>query len=73
MAEIDTSRFKSTKGDKNLIEASCASCEFNMGVCAGYGERAYKYGEEITDDTKVCTDWGISLAAFVQQEKANGR
>jgi len=73
MIEIDFSRFKAEIGDKYLVKANCASCEFNMGVCAGYGEGAYEYGEVITDNTKVCTDWGISLNAFIEQERANGR
>ncbi len=46
------------------LEKQCKTCEFNFnGVCAGHAN-TYKYGEEITDDTKTCEDWGASLDYF---------
>ena len=42
----------------------CKTCEFNFsGICAGHGS-TYKYGEQITDDTKGCEGWGASLEYF---------
>jgi len=46
------------------LEKQCKTCEFNFsGTCAGHGS-TYKYGEQITDDTKVCEDWSASLEYF---------
>lgn len=74
-------RMKTNLGDK-LVEQSCATCEFNFGsVCAGYGTRTDNgkktYGMSM-DKAKVmfpegCDDYGISLHAFIEQEKLNGR
>ena len=65
-----------------MIKRSCSICEFNFGtVCAGYGTRTDN-GEDtygmLMDDAKAmfpngCDDWGISLDAFIEQEKMNGR
>lgn len=69
------------KGDKK-VERSCSTCEFNFGdVCAGHGTRLDNkedtYGMPIEDTIKMfddgCDDYGISLDAFIEQEKMNGR
>lgn len=68
--------------DNKKIEKSCATCEFNFGnVCAGYGTRTDNgqetYGMPMKEAEKMfptgCGDYGISLDAFVEQEKVNGR
>jgi hypothetical protein len=44
----------------------CKTCEFNFdGICAGHG-KAYKYGDEITDDTKGCNDWGANEKYYTE-------
>ena len=64
------------------VEKSCATCEFNFGnVCAGYGVRKDNgketYGMSMKEAEKMfpagCEDYGISLSAFIEQEKMNGR
>lgn len=64
------------------VEKSCTTCEFNFGdVCAGYGTRTDNgketYGMSMNDAEKMfpagCDDYGISLEAFIEQEKMNGR
>ena len=64
------------------VEKSCATCEFNFGnVCAGYGVRKDNgketYGMSMKEAEKMfpsgCEDYGISLGAFIEQEKMNGR
>lgn len=74
-------RMKASQGDE-LIEQSCATCEFNFGsVCAGYGTRTDSgektYGMSM-DEAEVmfpqgCEDYGISLDAFNKQERMKGR
>ncbi len=65
-----------------LSTISCATCEFNFGnVCAGHGERTDNkedtYGMPMEEAEAMfpngCADWGISLDAFIEQEKMNGR
>lgn len=74
-------RMKAYPGDK-LIEQSCETCEFNCGsVCAGYGTRIDNgektYGMPMDEAEEMfpqgCEDYGISLGAFIEQEKLNGR
>lgn len=49
------------------MKKECSNCEFNFsGKCAGHGD-VYKYGEEITDDTKCCESWGASLEFFCEE------
>lgn len=64
------------------VEKSCITCEFNFGdVCAGYGTRTdtgkETYGMPMEDAEKMfpsgCDDYGISLEAFIEQEKKNGQ
>lgn len=72
---------KSNSSNK-LVEKSCLTCEFNFGdVCAGHGVRTDNgqdtYGMDIEEARKMfldgCEDYGISLDAFIEQEKLNGR
>lgn len=74
-------RAKAEPGDI-LVEKNCSTCEFNFGtVCAGYGTRTdngkYTYGMPMKSAEAMfpngCEDWGISLDAFIEQEKLNGR
>lgn len=74
-------QMKAEPGDK-LVKKSCDTCEFNFGdVCAGYGTRTDNgkntYGMHIEEASKMfphgCEDYGISLTAFIEQEKINGR
>lgn len=74
-------RMKPDLGDK-LVEQACATCEFNFGaVCAGYGtrtdngEKTYGMSMDEAEDMfpQGCEDYGISLDAFIEQEKLNGR
>lgn len=74
-------RMKANPGDK-LVKKSCETCEFNFGnVCAGYGKRTDNgndtYGMPMEEAEKMfpdgCEDYGISLSAFIEQEKLNGR
>ena len=74
-------RMKANPRDK-LIEQSCETCEFNFGsVCAGYGTRTDNgektYGMSMDEAEAMFTqgreDYGISLDAFIEQEKLNGR
>lgn len=74
-------RMKADRGDK-LLEQNCSICEFNFGdVCAGHGRRADNgkdtYGMPMKEVDKMfpdgCDDYGISLDAFIEQEKMNGR
>lgn len=45
------------------ISKICKTCEFNFdGICAGKG--IYGYGEKITDMSKECNGWGISLEYY---------
>lgn len=72
---------KAEPGDK-LVKKCCETCEFNFGVvCAGYGIREDNgketYGMPMEEAIKMfpegCGDYGISLDAFIEQEKMNGR
>lgn len=63
-----------------LIEENCDTCEFNAGtVCMGYGTRLDNgmdtYGMPMEEAEKMfsngCGDYGISLEAYVEQEKLN--
>jgi hypothetical protein len=74
-------RMKANPGDK-LVEQSCSTCEFNFGdVCAGHSTRTDNgqetYGMPMEEAYKMfpdgCDDYGISLGAFIKQEKLNGR
>ena len=74
-------RMKPDLGDK-LVEQACATCEFNFAaVCAGYGtrtdngEKTYGMSMDEAEDMfpQGCEDYGISLDAFIEQEKLNGR
>lgn len=67
---------------KELIEKSCATCEFNFGtLCAGFGKRTDNgeetYGMAMSEAERMfpngCEDYGISLEDFIEQEKLNGR
>ncbi len=67
--------------EKKVAE-SCETCEFNFGdVCAGHGVRTDNkedtYGMPMGEAEAMfpngCEDWGISLDAFIEQEKMNGR
>lgn len=67
---------------EKTVPKKCENCEFNSGdVCAGYGKRTdngeYTYGMPM-DLAKLmfpngCEDFGLSLDAFIEQEKMNGR
>lgn len=49
------------------MKKECSNCEFNFsGKCAGHGD-VYKYGEEITDDTKCCESWGASFEFYCEE------
>ena len=49
------------------MKKECSNCEFNYsGICAGHGD-VYKYGEEITDDTKCCESWGADFEFFCKE------
>lgn len=72
---------RADSGEK-LVEMSCSTCEFNFGnVCAGHGTRTDNkkdtYGMPISEAELMfkngCEDYGISLDAFIEQEKSNGR
>ena len=74
-------RMKANPGDK-LVKMCCDNCEFNFGVVgAGYGTRTDNgketYGMSMDEAIKMfpdgCDDFGISLDAFIEQEKLNGR
>ena len=74
-------KMKAKAGDK-LVELNCSTCEYNTGiVCAGHGTRTDNkestYGMPIEKAEKMfskgCDDFGISLNAFIEQEKLNGR
>jgi hypothetical protein len=74
-------RMKAKTGGK-FVEQNCLTCEFNFGdVCAGHGARIDNgkdtYGMSIEEAYKMfsngCDDFGISLDAFIEQEKLNGR
>lgn len=74
-------RMKADPGDK-LVEQNCSTCEFNFGdVCTGHGIRIDDgkdtYGMSMEEADKMfpngCGDYGISLDAFIEQEKLNGR
>lgn len=74
-------QMKADPGDK-LVKKSCRTCEFNFGdVCAGHGVRTDNgqgtYGMSMENAMKMfpkgCDDYGISLDAFIEQEKLNGR
>ena len=74
-------RMKAELVDK-FVEENCLNCEFNFGnVCAGHGTRKDNgkdiYGmpmeEVIVMFPEGCEDFGISLDAFIKQEKMNGR
>lgn len=62
-------------------EKKCATCEFNTGaVCMGFGKRKDNgkdtYGMPIEIAMKMfphgCSDWGISLEAFIEEQENNG-
>ena len=74
-------RLKADPGDK-LVRQICSNCEFKFGdVCAGHGTRTDNgddtYGMPMNEAKimfpKGCDDFGISLDAFIRQEKLNGR
>lgn len=74
-------RMKANPGDK-LVEQNCSTCEFNFGdICAGHGIRTDNgedtYGMTMGEVKRMfpsgCDDYGISLDAFIEQEKSNGR
>ena len=45
----------------------CKTCKFNsLGSCAGNGNGAYKYGDEITDDSIPCSKWDADLDYFTE-------
>ncbi len=49
------------------MEKQCKTCEFNFnGICAGSGG-IYKYGEAISDDTKICEGWSGNLKFFMNE------
>lgn len=61
------------------VKKCCDTCEFNFGgVCAGHGERSDNgkdtYGMSVSDARNMfengCSDWGISLGAFIISEEA---
>lgn len=61
-----------------MAKKSCETCEFNFGVvCAGSGTRTddgeNTYGSTIEEMIKMfpdgCSDWGVSLNAFIEDEK----
>lgn len=65
-----------------LAEKSCDTCEMNAGtVCMGSGKRKDNgdttYGMPIEEAKMMfpsgCEDFGISLTAWIDQEKKNGR
>lgn len=71
-----------SNSENKLVEKSCLTCEFNFGdVCAGHGVRTDNaqdtYGMSMEEAQKMfldgCNDYGISLDAFIEQEKLNGR
>lgn len=71
-----------SNSENKLVEKSCLTCEFNFGdVCAGHGVRTDNgqdtYGMSMEEAQKMfldgCDDYGISLDAFIEQEKLNGR
>lgn len=64
-----------------MAERKCDTCEFycyGAEVCMGSGTRTDNgentYGMPIEDAKKMfpsgCEDWGISLLAFIEDEKA---
>lgn len=65
------------------VKKCCDTCEFNFGgVCAGHGERLDNgkdtYGMSVSDARNMfengCSDWGISLGAFIiSEEDKKGR
>lgn len=72
---------KEYKGEK-MVEKNCDTCEFNFGdICAGHGIRIDNkkdtYGMLIEEAIRMfpngCDDYGISIDAFIEQEKMNGR
>lgn len=74
-------RMKADPGDR-LVELNCSTCEFNSEeVCAGHGTRIDNgqdtYGMAMEEAYNMfpdgCDDYGISLDAFIEQEKLNGR
>lgn len=74
-------QMKAEPGDI-LVEKSCATCEMNTGVvCMGSGKRKDNgdstYGMPMEEAQRMfprgCEDYGISLSAFEEQEKLNGR
>lgn len=65
---------------QKTVPANCENCEFNFGtVCAGYGKRTdngkYTYGMDMELAKQMfpngCEDFGLSLDAFIEQEKLN--
>ena len=71
-----------SKNTEKYVEKSCSTCEFNFGnVCGGYGTRTDNgkstYGMPMEEAEAMfptgCEDYGISLSAFIEQEKLNGR
>lgn len=74
-------RMKAEVGDI-LVEENSSTCEFNYGaVCAGHSIRLDNgedtYGMPMEEAKNMfpdgCDDYGISLEAFIEQEKLNGR
>lgn len=68
--------------EKKTVKKNCNNCEFNFGsVCAGHGKRTDNnedtYGMPMYLAKSMfpngCEDFGLSLDAFIKQEKLNGR
>lgn len=67
---------------ERAVSRNCENCEFNFGtVCAGHGRRTdngeHTYGMPMDLAQSMfpngCEDFGLSLHAFIEQEKMNGR
>lgn len=78
----DKGRKKKVNSVDKMVSIDCSTCEFNFGnVCAGHGTRTDNgedtYGMPMDQASKMfpqgCDDYGISLDAFIEQEKLNGR
>jgi hypothetical protein len=59
------------KGDI-AVKQSCDNCEFNFGVCGGFGKmpdnNGETYGTPVSELKKMfpngCEDWGVALKAY---------
>ena len=62
---------------KESVKRECTTCEFYNHVCMGYGRRTdngdYTYGMPIEAAIEMfpngCSDYGISLGAFVELQQ----